>query len=278
MCSEGNRLLSLTRDSHRLASAPVHFTAHRALLLLVASFVVAPVAQAAVCDPNAFQGAYGFSLTGPTTIGGPTRPIAVVGRLVLDGAGNVSGISSASFTGLPFGNPVRGTYEAHWDCSVTWNLQDDSGNYQHFAGTITPNGEHIAYRQADPGGAEDGIMLRTMDGCSDSSLAGKFTLSISGATLDVDTAVESGRVSFTGLLNADGAGRFSFATRPDLPTPAAGTYAVRGDCFAELTLELRLGSKTETTHFRAVLVENGRQVLAVETDPGTVVALRLVSK
>ena len=31
-------------------------------------------------------------------------------------------------------------------------------------------------------------------------------------------------------------------------------------------------------HFRAILVENDREVLGIQTDPGTVVALRLVSK
>jgi hypothetical protein len=30
-------------------------------------------------------------------------------------------------------------------------------------------------------------------------------------------------------------------------------------------------------HFRAILVDNGREVLGIQTDPGTVVALRLVS-
>jgi hypothetical protein len=121
-------------------------------------------------------------------------------------------------------------------------------------------------------------MLRTMDGCSESSLAGKFNLIISGATLDIDTAVESGRVSFTGLLIADGAGGLSFATRPNLPTLTAGTYDVHDDCFMELALELRIGSKTEAMHFRAIVVEKGREVLAIQTDPGTVVALRLVSR
>jgi hypothetical protein len=248
----------------------------RCFLLLLAAIAV-PFTHAAICDPNALQGAYGFSLTGTTTIGGPARPVAVVGRLVLDGFGNVSGISSAAFSGLTFGNPVRGTYEAHWDCSVMWNLQDDSGNFQHFTGTITANGEHVIFRQTDPGGAEGGIMLRTMDGCSESSLAGKFNLTISGAILEVDTAVESGRVSFTGLLIADGAGGLSFATRPNLPTLAAGTYDVHDDCFGELTLQLRVGSKMEAMHFRAIVVEKGHEVLGIQTDPGTVVALRLVS-
>jgi len=90
--------------------------------LLFAGIFALPVAHAAVCDPKAFHGAYGFSLTDATTIGGPTRPVAVVGRLVVDDSGNLSGISSASLMGLILGNRVTGKYEAHTDCSVTWNL------------------------------------------------------------------------------------------------------------------------------------------------------------
>ena len=86
-------------------------------------------AHAAVCDPRAIPGAYGFSLTGTTTIGGPARPVAVVGRVVVDDSGNLSGISSASFTGLVFGNRVTGKVLPQTDCSVTLTMQDDSGNY-----------------------------------------------------------------------------------------------------------------------------------------------------
>src|SRR3974390_482649 len=90
------------------------------LVLLFASILALPLARAAVCDPKALQGTYGFSLTGSTTIGGPSRSVAVLTRLVFDDAGNVSGISSTSFTGLILGNPVTGKYEAHTDCSVKW--------------------------------------------------------------------------------------------------------------------------------------------------------------
>ncbi len=132
------------------------------LFLLFAPIFALPVAQAAVCEPKAFHGAYGFSLTGVTTIGGAARPVAVVGRLVVEDSGNLSGISSASFTGLIFGNRVTGKYEAQTDCSVTWTLQDDSGNFPHFAGTMSADGSHLAFRQTDPGGAQNGILVRTI--------------------------------------------------------------------------------------------------------------------
>lgn len=271
------RCLAWNRNRH--VSVRVAANARRYSFLLFASILALHVTHAAVCDPEVFHGAYGLSLTGNTTIGGTTRPVAVVGRLVLDDSENLSGISSASFTGLIFGNRVTGKYEAQRDCSVTWTLQDDSGNLQHFAGTMSADGRHVAFRQTDPGGAENGNLLRTMEGCSESSLAGKFKLTVSGRTVDVNTAVDSGRVSFWGLLGADGSGNLSLASGPDEPAVVAGTYDVLDDCFVELVLQLPPGEhETAALHFRAILVENGREVLGIQTDPGTIVALRLVSR
>jgi hypothetical protein len=237
------------------------------------------VAHAAVCDPKAFHGAYGMSLTGATTIGGPTRPVAVVGRLVVEDSGNLSGISSTSFTGLILGNPVMGRYQAHADCSVTWILQDDSGNFQHFAGTMSTDGGHVAFRQTDPGGAGNGTLLRTVNWCSASSLAGTFKFKASGRTVDITSAVDSGPVSLQGVLIADGAGTLSLNSGPGQPVVAAGSYEVQGDCFVTLVLEMPAGEhKTATMHFRAILVDDGHEVLGIQTDPGTVVSVRLVSK
>ncbi len=251
----------------------------RYLFLLFVSIFALPVTHAAACDPRAFHGAYGSSLTGTTTIGGAARPVAVVGRLVVDDPENLSGISSASSTGLIIGSPVTGKYEARTDCSVTWTLQDDSGNLQHFAGTKSADGGHVAFRQTDPGGAGNGILLRIRDGCSVSSLAGTFKLTVSGSTVDVNTAVDSGRVSVRGLLMADGTRNLSFASGPDSLALAAGTYEVLDDCFVKLVLELpEEEHQAAAMHFRAILADNGREVLGIQTDPGTIVAIRLVSQ
>ena len=269
--------LLLDRDRNQFVSGRLFALARRYLLLLCASLFALPMTHAAVCDPKAFHGAYGLSLTGDTTIGGPVRPVAVVGRLVLDDSGNLSGISSASFTGLILGNPVTGRYEAHADSSVAWSLQDDSGNFQHFAGTMSTDGRRVAFRQTDPGGAENGILVRTMDACSDSSLAGRFNLKASGRTVDVDTAMDSGSISFEDLLIADGAGNLLFAREPNEPAAPAGSYKVRNDCFVELVVKAS-GNDTAVRHFRAILVEDGREVQGIETEPGTIVALRLVAE
>ena len=257
----------------------VRANVRRYFLLLFAWIFALPVTHAAVCDPKTFHGAYGLSLTGTTTIGGPKRPVAVVGRLVLDDSGNLSGISSTSFTGLILGNPVTGKYEAHFDCSVTWSLQDDSGNFQHFAGTMSADDGHVdvpadrSGRRRERHSAPDhGWVFRIQPG-------GDIQLTASGRTVDVNTAVDSGRVSVRGVVIADGTGNLYFASGPDEPALGVGSYEVQDDCFVKLVMELPAdGNQAAAMHFRAIVVDNGREVLGIQTDPGTVVALRLVSK
>src|SRR5947208_9811947 len=85
---------------------------------------------AQVCDPTKLIGPYGFQLTGTTTISGAPKPTTSLGRIVFDGKGSLGGTSSAMFSGFLLGNPVTGSYEAKYDCSLTWKFQDDSGAFQ----------------------------------------------------------------------------------------------------------------------------------------------------
>jgi hypothetical protein len=245
-------------------------------LLLFAVLLESRFATAA-CDPKDFAGSYGFLLTGTTTIGGrgEARPVAVVGRLALDGWGTARSTSSAAFTGIVLGNPATGTYEAKSDCSVRWTLRDDGANWQNFAGAMTDRGARVTFRQTDPGGAGNGLMLRSSDYCPPSSFRGRFDLTLSGNSVDVSSGRAFGRVSFAGVVEADGAGGLSFATGTDEPTVKAGAYEFQDGCFVQLTVPPVGGSRASEMHFRGILVDDGRTLFAMQTDPGTVVSLRL---
>jgi hypothetical protein len=243
--------------------------------LLVLTLLVAARVATAACDPKDFAGNYGFLLTGTTAIGGDARPVAVVGRLALDGWGTVRSTSSAAFTGIVLGSPATGTYEAQSDCSVRWALRDDSGNWQNFAGSMSDRGARVTFRQTDPGGAGNGLMLRAADFCPPSSFRGRFDLTLSGNSVDVQSGRAFGRVSFAGSVEADGAGGLSFTTGADAPTVKAGTYEFQDGCFVQLTVPPVGGSKASEMHFRGILVDDGRTLFAMQTDPGAVVSLRL---
>ena len=274
----------------------------RYMILLCVSIVATSVTRAETCDARAFQGAYGFSLTGTTNIGDRARPVAVLGRLVVEDSEHLRGVSSASFMGLVYGNRVMGTYQVQMDCTIAWTLQDSSGGLQHFAGTMTVDGGRIMFRQTDPGSPGNGIMLRSMKACTESGLMRTFDFIASGSTFNMMNPAETRSVDVQGVLTADGAHKVSFVSNDGEQALEAGTYELAEDCFVTLVVNLPAGQQAPTMissspsggvvipglpangqptpglHFRAIVVDDGRQVLGMQIDPATTVAIRLFSE
>jgi hypothetical protein len=230
--------------------------------LLLLLLLPGAAAQAAdVCNPTKLVGSYAFQLSGATTISGTSKPTASLGRITFDGSGNLSGTASATFSGVLLGNPVTGTYESKSDCSVTWKLQDDSGAFQNFSGTLSPDGTRAQFRQTDPGGAQRGIMQKISDSCSAADLQKKYTFTVSGNT----TPVQPGEVPHT--ISAEGT----------LDVAENGTFQVDSDCSIHFVLMLPPGPSPTTISpmtMRGFLVNGGKEILAFQTDPGAMVAAR----
>jgi len=234
------------------------------LLLLV--WLTGLAAQAAdVCNPADLLGPYAFQLTGSTDIAGTPNPTASLGRIDFDGRGGLSGTASATFRGLLLGNPVTGSYEAKPDCSVIWKLQDNSGGFQNFGGTLSSDGTSVLFKQTDPGGAQHGIMRKTSDTCSAADLRTKYHFTVSGST----TLMQSGDVPR--LVSAKGT----------LDIAENGTFRVESDCSVQfgLTVPAEGGQGVEPSlmTMRGFLVSGGKEILAFQTDPGAMVAARLTS-
>ena len=230
---------------------------NRLFLLILLSGAQTKAAD--VCNPTKLVGTYAFQLSGSTTISGTPKPTASLGRITFDGSGGVSGTASATFNGLLLGNPVTGTYEAKVDCSVTWKLQDDSGAFQNFSGTLSADGRRVEFRQTDPGGARRGIMQKTSDTCSAADLQTKYKFRISGST----TPMQPGEVSHT------------VAAEGTVDVAQNGSFQVDNDCSVHFVLTLPLGSSTMS--MRGFLVNGGKEILAFQTDPGAMVAARFSS-
>jgi hypothetical protein len=212
-----------------------------------------------VCNPSGVIGPYAFLLSGSTTIGGTPKPTASIGQIVLDGRGSLSGTASATFDGLLLGNPVTGTYEVKPDCSITWKLQDDSGAFQNFSGTISADGTRVQFRQTDPGGAQDGIMQKISDACSAADLKQKYKFAVSGST----TPMQADQVSRT--VSAEGT----------VDTAENGSFQVDSNCAVHFVLTLPPEPSPMT--MRGFLVNGGKEILAFQTDLGAMVAARFKS-
>jgi hypothetical protein len=231
-----------------------------------------PAAYAAdVCNPANFPGAYGFMLSGTTSISGESKPVVSVARLVFDGSGKVSGTSSVNFGGLLLGNRVTGEYTLKNDCSLTWKLQDDSGNFQGFAGRLSLDGKHIEFAQTDPGSPQRGAMVRSAESCPSSDFRGRYRIAIAGTTTNMDTGTLSGTRNINGAIEADGNTGLRFTPDRDSAPADAATYQMEGDC----VLRLQLTLAGQPMNFRAILVNEGKELLGIETDAGSTVTLRI---
>ena len=218
-----------------------------------------------VCNPANLVGTYAFQLTGLTDIAGTPRPTVSLGRLTFDGRGNLSGTASATFTGLLLGNPVTGSYEAKSDCSVTWKLQDTSGAFQNFSGVLSADAASVQFKQTDPGGAPRGIMKKTPEACSPSDLLKDYSFSAYGSTTPMLPGEVSHAVSAKGTIDI----------------AQNGSFQVDSDCSVRFVLTAPTqdgqGADAAPMNMRGFLVNGGKEILAFQTDPGTMVSARLTS-
>jgi hypothetical protein len=202
--------------------------------------VMAASASAQVCGANDLFGAYGYQLAGTNTISGTTRPSAAIGRLVFEAGGVVSGTASVNFDGLFLGNPVTGKYTFDTDCKLSFELQDPSGGYEHFRGEVNPGGDRGSFTQTDTGADGHGVLHKLADSCDAATLRGEYAV-----------VLDSRRTTTA----ADGKGGLSWTSEG---ATNSGSYAVDSDCFMEINFGMKL---------RGVLVDGGRTILAVQTDP-----------
>jgi len=226
------------------------------LFLLIAS-----AAQAAdACYPARLVGSYAFQLAGVTSISGAPQPTAVLGRITFDHSsfdgGTVSGTSSIKIAGFLLGNPVTGTYQVKPDCTVTWQLQDDSGAFQHFTGKYTLDGMRVQFRQSDTGGIRDGLMVKTPDSCGSNDLKKNYSFNVTGNTTPMNPGEAARNVSAKGVID----------------TVRDGGFQVDGDCTVHFTMTL---PDSPLMTMRGFLVNGGKEILAFQTDPGAMVSARL---
>ena len=248
-------------------------------LLLMSAPVFSATTAFALCDPAAVEGVYGFQLSGSTAISGDFKPAVSLGRLVFDGAGKLRGYSSVNFAGYFLGNPVTGIYDVRDDCSVSWSLRDSSGAFQHFSGTVSNDGKKVQFEQTDPGGVKHGTMIKSADACDARDRQKIYTFNITGSTIPMQAGEVAGTLSLKGLAQVDDNGNVNLIPDRSSDEKAAGTLQVNGDCFAQLDLGLPLPLPgLSAMKFRAILVDDGRQILGIQTDPGTAVTITLLAR
>ena len=243
-----------------------------ARMIVLASFALSSAAWAATCSNAAVSGIYGSLGEGTNPEG---QPEANLFQFKLDP-------STGTFTGTDeTGTPVTGTYEVASNCTVT-GTTTKGGSTHPFSAVVTSIGLQSA--SGNPGATNGGFWVaQGSPTCTNAGIKGSFGLAVRGSFLA--GAPFTGPVILIGELalrvNASGEGVIngSMAGSEDgkiltfAGEPVTGSYTVDADCQGMASITPREGPEL---HFSFVVVDGGKELLAIETDADTAVGGTLV--
>jgi hypothetical protein len=238
-----------------------------ARMIVLASFALSSAAWAATCSNASLSGTYGF-LHGTTDSNG-TPDSAAVTQITFDSnTGTFTGETTASHDGVIVTEPLTGTYAVAWNCTGTGNPKGGTP----FSFVVTSTGFLAAHLFGEGFAVKQGSPT-----CTNAGVKGSFGFEATGVF--VAGAPFTGPVAFIGELklsaNTSGDGVISgqVAASEDGTfltfVPVTGSYGVGSDCRGRATITPKGLSEM---HFSPVIVDGGKEMLALETDADTVVS------
>lgn len=232
--------------------------------LAFATIIAIGSASAATCTNASLKGVFG-SLDGGLNNGQPEVTLA---QITFDGIGSLSGTLTNSLNGTISTGKFTGTYSVAKNCAGSFALGLPGGNLNYNFVLDDSKKGSLTIRNAD-GLIKTGFTLA--EGAAVCATIGKkasFAGSLGGAIQGFGQIAGSGQVNFDGKGNISGTVVFSMGGNMST-VPITGTYIENANCTgtAEFTPE-----GFTTANFNLVVVNAGKEILIIETDPSTTVS------
>ena len=238
-----------------------------ARMIVLSIFALSSAVWAATCSNASLSGTYGFLHDGTDSNGAPAT--AAVTQITFDSpTGTFTGEQPASHDGVIATESVTGMYTVASNCTGTgtpaggipFSIVVTSTGFL----AVHPFSEGFAVKQGSPT-------------CTKATVMGSFGFETTGVFLA--GAPATGWVAFIGELkltvNPSGEGVISghvAGSEGDMTltfAPVTGSYTVDKDCRGTATITPKGRSEM---HFSLVVVDGGKEMLAIETDADTVVS------
>jgi len=236
-----------------------------ARMIVLVSFALSSAAGAATCSNASLSGTYGFLHDGTDSNGTPAT--GAVSQITFDPTtGTFTGETKASHGGVITTFSFTGTYKVASNCTGTGRPTGGSP----FSIVVTSTGflalhlfsEGFAVKQGSPT-------------CTNAGVAGSFGFETTGVFLATGAVAFIGELKLKVDSSGDGviSGRVAISEDGTFSTfaeePVAGSYSVTRDCRGRATITPKGHPEM---HFSLVVVNDGNEMLAVETDADTVVS------
>jgi hypothetical protein len=239
-----------------------------ASMIILATFALSSAAWAATCSNASLSGTYGFLHDGTDSNGDPTS--AAVTQLTFDSTtGTFTGETIASHDGVIATEPITGTYAVASNCTGTGS----PAGLDPFSFVVTSTGFLAVHLFAEGFAVTQGSAT-----CSNAGVTGRFGFETTGVFLadaPAPAVAFIGELKLTVDASGDGVITGHVASSEDgtfltfAEEPVIGSYKVDRDCRGTATITPKGHSEM---HFHLVVVDCGKEMLAVETDADTVVS------
>jgi hypothetical protein len=246
-----------------------------ALTIVLGCFALSSSAWAA-CSNSSATGVYGYLGGGTDSDGTPT---ATLGQITFDSTtGTFTGTLTVSTDGVIETGSVSGTYTVASSCTVTGT--DTIGGKTHpFSAVVTSTGglkEVDGHTGATTGGL---LLAQGSPTCTNAGVKGAYGFDVAGVFVTgapftgpvalIGELALSVNTSGDGVISGHVAGSENGTILTFTKEPVTGSYSVSADCTGTATITPKGES---ALHFSFVVVDGGKEMLAIETDADTVVS------
>ncbi|HUO16184.1 MAG TPA: hypothetical protein VMX38_14460 [Verrucomicrobiae bacterium] len=246
-------------------------TRYSVAVLFVSMIANVSFARAATCSNASIKGTYGIVSSG---LNGSLQPAASVDQIMADGNGNISGTSTKSIDGTIVTYAITGTYSIAANCngSAVFNNQDNETEH-----------DNIYLNELGAGGVYNGGFLVQTDSehvqssiavaqgaatCTDAGVKHPYSFEAAGLTTSSGQVATGGRLILNGSGSITGTETISLNGTIHSAVTVTGTYTINSDCTGTASITPK---GLSTSNFSLVVVNGGKEIMAVETDADTVI-------
>ena len=243
------------------------------LTSILASFVLSSPAWA-TCSNTSLSGVYGF-------VGGGTNGSATVSLdqlTLVPSTGKFSGTQMTSTGGVFVTTSISGAYTVASNCSVTGTYTVGSKT-QPFSGVVISNGKMLEADGKPTATIGGSLVAKGSPTCTNAGIAGTFGLQAKGSFVTgapftgpvilIGQLVFSVNASAQGVIIGHVAGSENGTILTFAGEPVTGSYSVSANCTGTATIT---PAGKPAFHYTFVVVNSGKELMAIETDAHTVVS------
>jgi hypothetical protein len=225
----------------------------------------APAAYSA-CSNASVKGVYGISSAG---LNGSLQPASSVDQVNVDGAGKLTGTATKSIDGTIVTYTFTGTYNIGTTCVGTAIFTNQDGTTEHDNIFLNIGNTGAFLIQTDANHVQSSIAVAEGAAtCTNLGVKHAYSFEATGIVIGIGQVAVGGRLTLNGTGSITGTETLSLNGSIHNSVQTTGTYKINPDCTGSASITPK---GLSTVNMNLVVVNAGKEIMAVETDTNTIV-------